>query len=340
MKKLLALISALMILLLAACGQEAAEKVEANTEKVELNEDGLYVDEYQVSGMQVKAYHQGGKDGVLVRRESSYSSGDSNTEYFDAEGKLSCMISQDASGAIRENYYSSNGSIIKNIVKNPDGSYSEFHYAEGNAPGAVGIPTYSKEVAADGTVLSEFSMDVRTEDDGSYWETHESEDGTVHESLIGKDGMVKASKSTNLAQGYTTELEYSETGAVTKFTSVDSIHGITTEAEYYPSGNIRVSTDSYENSEEYYHNEYYENGNNKYSYSVSPNGIIQESKHNEDGYYTYLYRKTENFEEEFFADEYGKLIKYIDDGKVYEEDDIPSWIVSDFELMQENTQQQ
>ena len=81
MKKYLALLLALM-LLLTACSQPAqapAADAPANDSPVSAEEE-IFVDEYEKEGVKVKAYYEGGKDGTLVRAEYTMPDGSTGEE--------------------------------------------------------------------------------------------------------------------------------------------------------------------------------------------------------------------------------------------------------------------
>ena len=68
-------------------------------------------------------------------------------------------------------------------------------------------------------------------------------------------------------------------------------------------------------------------------------GTGAEDKYNEAGFITYSHLITLIGEEEYFGDEEGNLLKFVDDGTVSEGNAIPSWAVDGFRMMQEFAQE-
>jgi hypothetical protein len=199
MKKVLALMIALMMLLLCACGQETASAQKeqndstAGTEAqsaekqqdpiAETNAEGYYVQEKTLEdGTVVIIYRDGGPEGAIVKGYATYTDGTKSEEGYDSEGKLEYMIWNDADGSVYEMYYYPSGNMEKNISKMADGFYHEIHYMDNGSfdektgIGHDGTITYQKTVTPDGQV-EEITYDV--EEDGTRWITMNGKTGRL-----------------------------------------------------------------------------------------------------------------------------------------------------------------
>lgn len=309
MKRSLALMMAMLMLLLCACGQEAAPAQTGqsgeethNEQSAQTNADGYYVEENKFDdGSIITFYYNGGPDGTLVKVIADYFDGAHSEEYYSEEGKVQYTVYNGPDGTVYESFFYPSGNIEKDVSKMADGSYYEAHYLDNGftdpETGVInyGTVTYSKMVTADGQV-EENTYDIRVEEDGSTWSTTEWEDGTVVQTHIGKDGMILE------------ELENNE---------ATDTH---VKTEYYENGHEKIRDAYYGDSNIHDYIEYYENGTVKYSLLEYDDGK-REERINEAGYTVYYY---ESYSEmEFFADDLGELVKYVEKGTVYEGDAIP-----------------
>lgn len=319
MKKVLALMIALLMLLLCACGQETApaqsEQEAAQTQQdqtaedkqgqtAETNADGYYVEEKTTEdGTHLTIYRDGGPEGAIVKGYATYTDGTKSEEGYDSEGKLEYMIWNDADGSVYEMYYYPSGNMEKNISKMADGFYYETHYMDNGSfdektgIGHDGTITYQKTVTPDGQV-EEITYDV--EEDGTRWDTDEWEDGTIVKTHYGTNGNPIEQTMNNETTGDHTEITYYENG---REKTRDSYHAGSKQRVYL---------------------EYYEDNSVKYSLIEGENGSKNEEKINEAGYTTYYFENFNNTKDsEFFANDTGELVKYVENGTVYEGDAIP-----------------
>ena len=77
----------------------------------------------------------------------------------------------------------------------------------------------------------------------------------------------------------------------------------------------------------------------KYEYYEHEDGTGSEDKYNEAGFLVYSHIIDLYGEFEYYGDDEGNLLKYVDNGTVYEGTAIPSWAVEGFQLMQEFVQE-
>jgi hypothetical protein len=278
--------------------------------------------------------------------------GSTGSDYLDADGNLTYSVFNMADGSSYETWYYPDGNISKDITRNADGSSYEFHYANDGTvdtetmtfyPGTV---TYQKEVAADGTVVYEYAPEFQ--EDGSYVDTYEAEDGTVYETTYGADGKMLSSHAYNEATGWTMDTEYYENGLIRKSVTDDPATGDHSETEYYDLQKTRVIEETgeeftysvtksslYENSRNgsYQLQEYHENGMDKYTHVIIGADSEWERKCDEEGNILYERNCSNGRETESFG-EGGVLVKYVENGTVYEGDQIPGHVKQSFEEMQ------
>lgn len=331
MKKLLALLLACMLLLLAACGKtepqtEPSEQLKTETVATSEDEtaateaptvsDELFVKETVMEdGTKVTTYRLGGPEGTPVRGIMEYPDGAYYEEVYE-DGILVSTKSIEADGTLFETTFYPSGTIATDRMTYPDGSMEEYHYLDNGSvdpeTGWIhsGTITYEKRVSADGTV-EEFDYNIQLEKDGTYWMTQEYDDGSISRTHYSADNVALESTLENPAEGWTI---------------VDT---------FYPSGARHTSTKTYENSDEYGYSEQYENGLTKYEQHITSDGIKMESKYNEEGLHTYHYSKDIYGEYEYFANEAGELEKLVANGTVYEGDKIPENNRNLFKQMQE-----
>ena len=309
MKKGLALMIALLMLLLCACGQETApaqnEQVAVGEQPVEIpetNADEYFVQEKTLDdGTIVKIHRLGGPEGQIVQGFCTYPNGLYTEEGYNSDGNLEYMIMHEPDGAVHEMYYYPSRNLEKSISYNADGSYTETHYLdnatidENLSIGHGGTISYYKYIAPDGTV-EEVLYEI--EEDGTRWDTMEWEDGTVVRTHYGDMGMRIEQLQDNESRDRHIQITYYENG------------NEKTRNSYYGEDKMTVYL------------EYYENSSVKYSLIERENSSKTEEKFNEAGYTTYFYDS--NLGMEFFANDVGELVKYVSGGKVYEGDAIPS----------------
>ena len=322
MKKKLALLIALLMLTLCACGQKSAptpdhqnsvtEQTETQQDQpAELTEEGYYVQNKTLEdGGSITIYRNGGPEGAVVKAFVTYIDGTWSEERYDNEGNLEYMTWDEPDGTIVEMFYYPSGNTEKYIAKHADGAYEEIHYMdngtfdEKTGIGYDGTITYLKTVAADGYV-EEITYDI--EEDGTRWDTDELDDGTIIKTHYGANGM-------RLEEFWDNEKT-----------------GDHTEIQYFDNGNEK-SRDSYHaDSKQRIRLEYYENNSVKYSLIEGDNGSKSEEKLNEAGYTTYYFENFNNQKAcEFFANDNGELTKYVEEGVVYEGNAIPASAIDIF----------
>ena len=294
MKKLLALMITLLMLLLCACGQETApaqnEQGEAQKQPVETTASEYFVQEKTLDdGTIVKIHRLGGPEGPIVQGFCTYPDGIYTEEGYDSAGNLEYMNIYEPNGSVHETYYYPSRNPMKDISNYADGSYTETHYLEN------GTISYFKSVAPDGTVEE---VQYEIEEDGTRWDSMEWEDGTIVQTRYGDMGKPIEQLQDNEEKDRHIHITYYENG------------NEKTRHSYYGEDKLTV------------HLEYYESGSVKYSLMENENGSKTEEKFNEAGYTTYFYDS--NLDMEFFANDVGELVKYVGGGKVYEGDAIPS----------------
>lgn len=311
MNRVFALMIALLMLILCACGQETAPAqggqnaaVNQQDQTAEATADGYYVEEKTMEdGTHLTIYRNGGPEGAIVKAYAAYTDGTKSEEGYDSEGKLEYMTWTDTDGSVHEQYYYPSGNLEKLISNFSDGAYSETHFLDNasydEATGLYydGTITYEKSITADGQV-EEITYDI--EEDGSRWDTEEWDDGTIVKTHYGPHGAL---------------LERIEDNETT---------GNHTEITYYENGNEKTRDSYHAESKQRVYLEYYEDNSVKYSLIEGDNGSKNEEKINEAGYTTYYFENFNNTKDsEFFANDTGELIKYVEDGTVYEGDAIP-----------------
>ncbi len=318
MKKRIALMLAFVLCLsLCACGQEAAPdqkeqdtsnlETQAQSATAETTAEGYYVQKKTMEdGTNVTIYRYGGPEGAIVTGFLVYPDGAQAEERYNSEGVLEYTIYIDVDGSTYETFFYPSGCIAKDVMNSADGSYSEVHFMDnGTIDEETGVITsgticYEKYVTADGQV-EEYSYDITVDDDGTRWNTEEWDDGTVVRTHYSANGMPIEQIQDNEATGDHTEIKYYENGSEMTRDSYYADHGIRSYLEYY------------------------ENGSVKYSLLEYDSGGKSEERINEAGYTTYYYDNFDNTsDKEFFANDVGELVKYIEDGTVYENSAIPS----------------
>lgn len=312
MKKVLAFIIALLILMLTACGQgsQPQQDISADVQQeqeVSTSEDEVYVKEGTMEdGTTYILYGKGGPEGPVgpVRRaEYMHPDGSYTEEVYSEDGTLASMLYKGSDGTVNELTCYANGSIARSITTYPDGSSEEIRYADNATidPEAgyigCGTITYQAQTSADGQV-NVIVENVEILEDGTWWETWELENG-----------------------GYTKTLYNKERIPVRSITE-DPVNGCVVETEYYESGATKKDVWTYTNSTRYMCNEFYENGLDKASSTIYEDGTEIDTQCNEEGYYTYYRRKDQYGEREYFAGENNELVKCIEEGTVYEGDAI------------------
>jgi len=317
MKKLFALIVAL--LMLTACGAETEPAEQAQpkaTTPVEtvpaetgpeptMSPEGYFVEEItKDNGTKVIRHRLNNIKGKVIWSRTENPNGTFEEKTNNREGKLLSEKYSDTDGVIYEKHYYDYGSIRISITRFPDGSSSEIHHdADGFMDGPVDHPgtvVYTKNVAADGQVTEEGWPLPETiyEADGTFWEIRKEPNGTVSKTHFTKDWIRLEESVENAVEGWTIEFEY------------------------YESGQTKKRDWTYTNSAQCFRTEYYENGLTKTDFTIYEDGTEIEEVCNEQGYYTYYRRKDQYGEREYFAGENNELVKYIEEGTVYEGDAI------------------
>lgn len=334
MKRAFALMIGLLMLLLCACGQEAAPpQAEQNNAEVqnaqtaETTANGYYIEEQTLAeGYTSTTYRVGGPDGAIAKITNEYPDGSSNEERYDSEGKLEYSIYNKPDGFVWEQYFYPSGNVSKEIIKEADGSSTEIHFLDNGsvdeATGTItsGTITYEKYVTADGQV-EEITHDIDVEDDGTYWYTYVGEDGTVEKTRLGTDNRPIEAIRDNEATGDHAEIEFVN-GKISKEIQTNKNNDNRIEITYYENGSMKTM-DSYNTKDGMrVYMEYYEDDSVKHFLQESDDGYKHEEKYNEAGYTTYYYDSNQDME--FFANDVGELVKCVSDGQTYEGNAIPS----------------
>lgn len=341
MKKIFALMLALL-LLLTACGAETepaeqtqpkattpVETVPVETEpEPTMSPEGYFVEEItKDNGTKVIRHRLNSIKGKVIWSRTENPNGTFEEKTNDREGKLLSEKYSDTDGVIYEKHYYDYGSIRISITRFPDGSSSEIHHdADGYYDGRVDHPgtvVYTKNVAADGQVTEEGwpIPEIIYESDGSWWEITITPEGMETRFHYGA-GYRCIEAIFLMPDGSKTETFYNSEGIPVRQTSESITYGYTIETEFYESGATKKDVWTYTNSNQYRCNEFYENRLTKTSSTIHEDGTEIDYECNEQGYYTYYRRKDQYGEREYFAGENNELVKYIEEGTVYEGDAI------------------
>ena len=288
-----------------------------------------------------------------IKHELTAPNGDKITTWREGtiSGREARRIYEWTDGTIEDSYYYPSGNKSHSYTWGADGSYSEFYFLDNgyyDADNRIvynGTVIYEKTITADGT---EIIMNCDENGAISFSSTKEA-DGTYSEYSYFPNGNPSKNIYDNPNTGEHSECEYHENGSTRKVISDNPNTGEHFECEYYENGNTRrtfysnTSTGEYSeyeyfenckpskgishnpNTGEYSEYEYFENGNFKYNKVQSQEYTIEE-RYDEEGFRTYYYSKDARHEIELIADETGKLIKFTQNGKVYENEDIPGHI--------------
>lgn len=329
MKKVCALLLA-VILLLTGCGQAPSQNAEnqekettaqpreetAAPETETPTEEELYVVDLQWEGMTVKDYYQGGEDGILVKTEWWADDGRYGVQTFWDNGMMKTSISYDLDGSVFEDECYYNGTSKISIYRQPDGTVQENHYADDGIVEYTeeyinftpGTEVYSKTVNAEGVMVQEM---IR------------NEDGTRKEWALDEEGS-------------TWEVYYSVDGFMTKMIINDPVYDWYSVTEYYIDGSRKRQEDTNGDGSQYRLYEFYADGKEKHWVVVNADGTKQEHQYNYEGVLTYCYSKNLVDEVEFVGNDAGELIKYTENGTVYEGDQIPENAKLSFRYMQQS----
>lgn len=174
-------------------------------------------------------------------------------------------------------------------VQISDNGYREIE-ADGSVIDHLGTIAYYKIINADGT-WKEYQ---RSDDDSSYYEILQNSDGYYREERCFENGARSNCVLIESETGIRQEEAYYENGQIKNYCYEDS-----------PAGTLNAA-------------EYFENGNLKYYKYQSPENTTEEC-FDADGYRTYFYNKTASVEIELTADDTGKLIKVVENGKTIED---------------------
>ncbi len=210
-------------------------------------------------------------------------------------------------GDICDEYYYPSGNKSHSYTWGADGSYSESYYLDN------GYTDPEKQIIYMGTVVYEKNIEA---------------DGTESELVCDENGNLTFSAHKE-ANGTYSEYYYFENGNMSKSFYDNPNTGEHEEGEYFENGNIKRYVLDNSSTGESSHQEYFENGNFKYNKNQSPE-YTQEERYDEEGFHTYWYSKDANYEIELIADETGKLIRFVENGTVYENEAIPDWVAGSY----------
>lgn len=147
-----------------------------------------------------------------------------------------------------------------------------------------------------------------------------------HSYFYGADGSF--SERHHLDDGYTDlEKQVTYTGTTVYIKDIKA-DGQEYEGFFDENGNM-VHSISKDADGNYSEQEYYDNGSLKYNKVISPEYTMEE-RYDEENFHTYFYSKDASYEVELIADETGKLIKYTENGTVYENEKIPDWAAGSY----------
>jgi len=339
MKKFFALIIAMTALLLSACGGNAPVQQEAAPSPVlesELPEPAPAVEEEMPEeeetipledlykeeslgedGVKTTQYFLGGPEGQVIRsireKPSVTSAFDYKysefTYYKDGTSRSSYIVYGD--GGISESQWYPNGtykmvlSVLGDGWGYNAGNSTEVHYADNseespfNSASFNGNPTYQKSVIQGKE--KEYFPEIRQDDDGSYWSIFEAPDGVKIESHCRADGSRISESCTG--EDSIIESEFYEDGRVKAWTLKSLSTDFEANFSYFPDGH-------YSSIEIY-------NGELK-DYSTLCLTF------NEDGSTQQLYiLDRSETEKEYYADESGVPMTYIENGTEYQGESIP-----------------
>lgn len=307
MKKLLIILSAILIVLLAACGQTGEQPSGSQGATVTETEhaaaptqEAYYMEEIEeADGTKITRCHLGSEDGTVVWSKTSRPDGSFIHETFDEEGKLLEKTFLDSYGATCQQSYYPNGNLQKKISESAGGDYTEQQYRED------GMLVYQKTVQYD-------SRGVETVSE-TKWEA----DGSRSFFLTNSDGM-------------TSESYFDSEEILLKSAGYDPNTRIYAAAEYYRNGSMKSYTIENRETDEYTLTENYESGAVKRICNVTPDGLKHDQIYDEEGYTTYLYKDSLLGSIEIISDETGKVIKYIENGVVLEGSSIPYSVITTF----------
>lgn len=245
-------------------------------------------------------------------------------------GREARQIYEWTDGTIEDSYYYPSGNKSHSYKWGADGSYSEMYFQDDGYTDLAKHTTYSgtviheKTISADG---AEFEMNCDENGVVSFTATKEA-DGTYSEYSYFPNGNPSKNICDNPNTGEYSEYEYYENGNARKVISDNPNTGEYYENEFFENGNVKHSV--HKDSTDYYtEQEYFDNGSLKYTKIQSPEYTMEE-RYNEEGFRTYFYSKDANYEIELIADETGKLIKFTENGKVYENEAIPGHIAGSY----------
>ena len=268
-----------------------------------------------------------------IKHELTAPNGDKITTWREGtiSGREARQIYEWTDGTIEDSYYYPSGNKSHSYTWGADGSYSEFYFLDNGYYDAdnrivhTGTVIYEKTITADGT---EIIMNCDENGAISFSSTKEA-DGTYSEYSYFPNGNPSKNIYDNPNTGEHSECEYYENGNTRRTFYSNTSTGEYYENESFENGNPSKSISHNPNTGEHSEFEYFENGNLKYTKAQSREYTIEEH-YDEEGFRTYYYYKDAKYEIELIADETGKLIKFTQNGKVYENEDIPGHIAGDY----------
>ena len=260
--------------------------------------DGSYSEFYFLDNGYYDADNRIVHTGTVIYEKTITADGTEIIMNCDENGAISFSSTKEADGTYSEYSYFPNGNPSKNIYDNPNtGEHSECEYYENGS---------TRKVISDNPNTGEHS-------ECEYYE----------------NGSARKGISDNPNTGEHSECEYYENGNTRRTFYSNTSTGEYYENESFENGNPSKSISHNPNTGEHSEFEYFENGNLKYTKAQSREYTIEEH-YDEEGFRTYYYYKDAKYEIELIADETGKLIKFTQNGKVYENEDIPGHIAGDY----------
>ena len=324
--------------------------------ETEFNEEDYVKFEFTApDGEKITTWREGTILGREARQIYEWTDGTIEDSYYYPSGNKSHSYKWGADGSYSEMYFLDDG--YTDLAKHTTYSGTVIHEKTISADGAEfemncdenGVVSFTATKEADGT-YSEYSYFPNGNPSKNICDNPNTGEHSEYEYY--ENGNTRRTFYSNTSTGEHSEYEYYENGNARKVISDNSNTGEYSEYEYYENGNARKVISDNPNTGEYYENEFFENGNVKYSVHKDStdyyteqeyfdNGSLKytkiqspeytmEERYNEEGFRTYFYSKDANYEIELIADETGKLIKFTENGKVYENEAIPGHIAGSY----------
>lgn len=327
MKKIIAMLLVLFLCRgFAACGGGVEQESQNEPSEAQTAGELVAIEETASDGSKTISYREGSADGREVRRVEQRSDGTNWESVYDENGALFSEKWTLADGSYSEFRYE-NFELVYSLYQYPDGSSNWSCYENGretlaaskNSDGSYTEHTYDENgncVSIRTTGADGFCSEERFENGVPVSLIVQNADGSYSEQKFENGNCVFfASKD---ADGSYTEQTLDENGNLTYYRTTKA-DGSYTEQRY--ENGIMVSYIYHDpTTKQYDEEQYYENEKYRYFKYQTADSTL-EKRFDEEGYVTYHYSSETSGEEtttvECIADETGKLVKYIENGKVY-----------------------